>query len=142
MVWAFDQRPKEGENEAVEEGPTLTEDEVVANIKGQLEAALAQDGATKCSALRAVAKECVTGRALFIAAAEAVGINKGTAARQWQEGRAEDGPASNEDRAEMEQGLCDTLYDSGLAMDEVVKLLVPHISSKAIKGIIASFTEK
>ena len=140
VVWAYDQR-QTSDSVPAETAPAEVETSV-EDIKAALTAALGEEGATKCSALRAVAKGCEAPRAVFIEAAEAVGINKGTAARQWQEGRAEDGPASNEDRAELEQGLTDTLYDSGLAMDEVVKLLAPHISTKAVKGIIAGFTEK
>lgn len=128
VVWAFDQRPKEGENE-----PTLSEDEAVAAITASLRDALAQDGATKCSALRAVAKECVTGRALFIAAAEAVGINKGTAARQWQEGRAEEGPADDKSQELIEAA---TAALGEMAPDEILAKLLPLVPRKALAALI------
>lgn len=134
---------KEGqEPEAAEApaAPALDEGQVVENIKGQLRDALAAEGATKCSALRSVAAGSVTGRALFIQAAEAVGINRGTAARQWQEGRAEGGPQSPEARADLLTQLAEALAD--MAHDEIIATLTPTLTNKAIKGIIADLTEK
>ena len=102
--------------------------------------ALAQEGATKCSALRAVAAAAGnTPRALFIKAASIVGINSGTAARQWQEGRADETPkAASEDTIQL---IKDWLYDSGLAMDEVVEKLLPLISKQGIAALVKEAKE-
>lgn len=135
VTWAYDQRPKEGVEEAPAEVETSVED-----IKAALTAALGEEGATKCSALRAVAKGCQAPRSFFIEAAEAVGINKGTAARQWQEGRAEGNEGSGEDRAELLTALVAALGE--MAPDEIIATLVPTLTNKAIKGIIADLTEK
>lgn len=137
VTWAFDQRTT-SDSVPAETAPALNEDEAVSNIKGQLEAALAQEGATKCSALRAVAAAAGdTPRSVFIKAAELVGINKGTAARQWQEGRAEETAAP--DIEDMKTQVAEILM--GIGQDEAIATLLEHVSAKGLRAIMVSFAE-
>ena len=139
VTWAYENRPKSDIDQMNEEIKAEVETSV-EDIKAALTAALGAEGATKCSALRAVANGCQAPRSFFIEAAEAVGINKGTAARQWQEGRAEGTEGSGEDRAELLTALVAALGE--MAPDEIIATLTPTLTNKAIKGIIADLTEK
>lgn len=112
---------------------SLSEDVVISNVTDQLRLALAEEGATKCSALRFVAKDCVVGRAIFLTAAEAVGINKGTAARQWQEARA-DSPKAEEKTQEMIDAAAASFAE--MDKDEILARLLPLLSRKDLAGLI------
>lgn len=89
---------------------------------------------SKCQALRETAKTFDAGRAIFLKAAEAVGINGGTAARQWQEARGkEPAGASDEDKAALIAHLVETM-----AADEIATMLVEKLTKAEIKKMTAA----
>lgn len=130
VTWAYDQR-EETAVEAAE--PALTDEDGINIVTSILREELSKEGATKCSALRAAAADCKWTRAVFIKAASIVGINSGTAARQWQEGRADEAPkAASEDVKEKA-----VAYLMTLAPDEVISILMEKMTAKAVKEIAA-----
>lgn len=115
--------------------PKMGADDQVLQVITDLNAALAQEGATKCSALRAVAAAAGnTPRAIFIRAAEGVGINRGTAARQWQEARA-DSPKAEEKTQEMIDAAAASFAE--MDKDEILARLLPLLSRKDLASLVA-----
>lgn len=114
--------------------PAADTDDLVRQGIAALREALAMEGATKCSALRAVAAAAGnTPRAIFIKAAEAVGINRGTAARQWQEARA-DSPKAEEKTQEMIDAAAASFAE--MDKDEILARLLPLLSRKDLTSLV------
>lgn len=91
---------------------------------------------SKCQALRETAKSFTAGRAVFLKAAEAVGINAGTAARQWQEARGkEPAPANDEDKAALV-----AYFVANMAHDELAELLVERMSRAEVKKALETIS--
>ncbi len=135
LAYALNAKGDEPEAPAeTQEAPAApkAEDDVEA-ITGHLRDALAAEGATKCSALRAIAASCSAPRASFIAAAEAVGINRGTAARQWQEGRSDDAPSAMPDIDK--EALVSAILEQ-LAHDEIAHRYVEALGKGAMKDLV------
>ena len=87
---------------------------------------------SKCQALRETAKGFEGGRSVFIKAAEAVGINAGTAARQWQEARGkEPAPANEDDKAALVTYLIENM-----AADELAEMLVAKMTRAEVKSAL------
>lgn len=113
--------------------PKMGDDDLVIQGVAALNEALAQEGATKCSALRAVAAAGNTPRAIFIKAAESVGINRGTAARQWQEARA-DSPKAEEKTQELIDAAAASFAE--MDKDEILARLLPLLSRKDLTSLV------
>lgn len=125
---------KEAEPAAPVEAPKADADDLVRQGIEALNEALAQEGATKCSALRAVAAAAGnTPRAIFIKAAESVGINRGTAARQWQEARA-DSPKAEEKTQELIDAAAASFAE--MDKDEILARLLPLLSRKDLTSLV------
>lgn len=126
----------DAKKEAKTEEPAAPKIETQTLVDGLITALrdeLAQEGATKCSALRAVAKDSVVPRSAFLSAAEAVGINKGTAARQWQEARA-DSPKAEEKTQELIDAAAASFAE--MDKDEILARLLPLLSRKDLTSLV------
>lgn len=116
---------------AVEDAAAAEKQAVEDAVKG-LEAALRDrlGRLSKCQALRETAKNFEGGRSIFITAAENCGINKGTAARQWQEARATN-------TVGMDEGAKTRAFNAlmEMAQDELVEMLMGRLTRAEIKNL-------